>query len=152
METSKIFSKLLLGQYLSITKFDICVTKVESRDCTVEQFVHCHNLWTNNTISRLCIQETTLPLRSMWILSPIPIHYTTKFYHCTFTLQCSSALYYCSLGVHFNTALELVALLLNLHPKLDTRFSVRPPPSRSGYPPWILKRGGLESSGRIPSS
>ena len=24
--------------------------------------------------------------------------------------------------------------------------------SRSGYPPWILKRGGLESSGRIPSS
>ena len=22
------------------------------------------------------------------------------------------------------------------------------PPSRSGYPPWILKRGGLESSGR----
>ena len=26
------------------------------------------------------------------------------------------------------------------------------PVSRSGYPPWILKRGGLESSGRIPSS
>ena len=24
--------------------------------------------------------------------------------------------------------------------------------SRSGYPPWILKRAGLESSGRIPSS
>ena len=24
--------------------------------------------------------------------------------------------------------------------------------SRSGDPPWILKRGGLESSGRIPSS
>ena len=24
--------------------------------------------------------------------------------------------------------------------------------SRSGYPPWILKRGGLESYGRIPSS
>ena len=24
--------------------------------------------------------------------------------------------------------------------------------SRSGYPPWILKRGGLESSGQIPSS
>ena len=26
------------------------------------------------------------------------------------------------------------------------------PVSRSGDPPWILKRGGLESSGRIPSS
>ena len=25
-------------------------------------------------------------------------------------------------------------------------------PSRSGYPPWILKRAGLESSGRIASS
>ena len=32
----------------------------------------------------------------------------------------------------------------------DFRASVRV--SRSGYPPWILKRGGLESSGRIPSS
>ena len=27
-----------------------------------------------------------------------------------------------------------------------------PTPSRSGYPSWILKRGGLESSGRIVSS
>ena len=26
------------------------------------------------------------------------------------------------------------------------------PPSGSGYPPWILKRAGLESSGRIASS
>ena len=32
----------------------------------------------------------------------------------------------------------------------DFRLSVRV--SRSGYPPWILKRGGLESSGRIASS
>ena len=36
-----------------------------------------------------------------------------------------------------------------VNPKLDTRISVRPSvrPSRSGDPPWILKRGGLESSG-----
>ena len=41
------------------------------------------------------------------------------------------------------------------NPKLERRISfVRPFVclSRSGYPPWILKRGGLESSGRIPSS
>ena len=39
----------------------------------------------------------------------------------------------------------------SIYPKLDTRISfVRPPPppSRSGYPPWILKRAGLESSGQ----
>ena len=41
------------------------------------------------------------------------------------------------------------------HPKLDTRISfvcsssVLRPLSRSGYPPWILKRGGLKSSGQI---
>ena len=38
---------------------------------------------------------------------------------------------------------------------LDTRIScsvLRPPPSRSGYPPWNLKRAGLESSGQIASS
>ena len=37
-------------------------------------------------------------------------------------------------------------------PLFDTRISVRLSilcPSRSDYPPWILKRGGLESSGRI---
>ena len=39
------------------------------------------------------------------------------------------------------------------YPKSDTRISVLrppppPPPSRSYYPPWILKRAGLESSGR----
>ena len=35
------------------------------------------------------------------------------------------------------------------NPILDTRISfglwTSPPPSRSGYTPWILKRGGLES-------
>ena len=40
---------------------------------------------------------------------------------------------------------------LFLYTKLDTRISVLRS-SRSGDPPWILKRGGLESSGRIPSS
>ena len=37
---------------------------------------------------------------------------------------------------------------------LDTRISVRPfvRPSGLYYPPWILKRAGLESSGRIVSS
>ena len=40
------------------------------------------------------------------------------------------------------------------NPKLDTRISfVRSfSPSRSYYPPWNLKRAGLESSGRIASS
>ena len=28
-----------------------------------------------------------------------------------------------------------------------TTTTPAPPVSRSGYPPWILKRGGLESSG-----
>ena len=32
------------------------------------------------------------------------------------------------------------------NPKIDTRISVCV--SRSGDPPWILKRGGLERSGR----
>ena len=31
-------------------------------------------------------------------------------------------------------------------------FLCPPPPSCSGYPPWNLKRAGLESSGRIASS
>ena len=50
------------------------------------------------------------------------------------------------------------SLCHNCHPILDTRISVRPSVrtcvrvSRSGDPPWILKRAGLESSGRIPSS
>ena len=35
----------------------------------------------------------------------------------------------------------------------DFRSSVRPPSlSGSGYPPWILKRAGLESSGQFASS
>ena len=34
-----------------------------------------------------------------------------------------------------------------MYPILDKRISGLSPP-RSGYPPWILKRGGLESSGR----
>ena len=41
-----------------------------------------------------------------------------------------------------------------LCPILDTRISVLHPffLSRSGYPPWILKSGGLESSGLSLSS
>ena len=42
------------------------------------------------------------------------------------------------------------------YPKLDTRISFVLRSfvcsSRSGDPPWILKRGGLESSGRMASS
>jgi hypothetical protein len=33
-----------------------------------------------------------------------------------------------------------------------TPTTTRTTPTRSGYLPWILKRGGLESSGRIVSS
>ena len=36
-----------------------------------------------------------------------------------------------------------------MNPILDTRISVfHPPPSRSDYPPWILKQAGLESFGQ----
>ena len=38
------------------------------------------------------------------------------------------------------------------YPILDTRISVLWTLSRSDYPPWNLKRAGLESSGRIASS
>ena len=38
-------------------------------------------------------------------------------------------------------------------PPTNTTTPTTPnPPSRSWYPPWILKQGGLESSGRIGSS
>ena len=40
-----------------------------------------------------------------------------------------------------------------VHPVLDTKISVQPfVRDAQGTPPWILKRGGLESSVRIPSS
>ena len=39
-----------------------------------------------------------------------------------------------------------------INPKLDTSISVLWTPSRLYYPPWILKRAGLKSSGRIASS
>ena len=42
-----------------------------------------------------------------------------------------------------------IQMLIILYPILDTRISfIRPAPSRSGDPPWILKRGVLESSGQ----
>ena len=39
----------------------------------------------------------------------------------------------------------------HVYPLLDTSISLRPSSvcNAHGSPPWILKRGGLESSGRI---
>ena len=53
---------------------------------------------------------------------------------------------------HFqNYSHALNVLGLEKYQKLDTRISgLRP--YRSDYPPWILKRGWMESSCRIPSS
>ena len=46
-------------------------------------------------------------------------------------------------------------LSVRINPILNTRINrlwTSLPLSRSGYPPWILKRGGLESSGQNGSS
>ena len=45
-----------------------------------------------------------------------------------------------------------VLLILEKYRPATTTPAAATPVSRSGYPPWILKRAGLESSGRIASS
>ena len=47
-----------------------------------------------------------------------------------------------------NDSVERYVSKADINPILDTRISVRPSLSRSGYLPWILKWTGLESSGK----
>ena len=55
-------------------------------------------------------------------------------------------------GILLLIPLWLEQISMSLHPILDTRISMLHAPSRSDHPPWILKQGGLESSGQILSS
>ena len=56
----------------------------------------------------------------------------------------------CGTGLESISNSRLTAPLSSNYPILDTRISVHRPPSVTlrGTPPWILKRGGPESSGQ----